>query len=136
MPPLSLRSALSVTGCAVALLGTFLPWLRTGERVRSSYDLSSIARQLQVASSTGERLAITLWPVVPFCLLSAAVLLVMRCSSGARVFALGVSVYVGAVAIIVWRTPLDTGPGVPITVGGAALFAVGALARQAVCNER
>lgn len=136
MPPLSLRSALTVTGCAVALLGTFLPWLRTGERVRSSYDLSSIARQLQVASSTGERFAILLWPVVPFCLLSAAVLLVMRCSSGARVFAVAVSVYVGAVAVIVWRAPLDTGLGVPITVVGAALFAVGALAREAVRNER
>ena len=135
MPPLTLRSTLTALGCAVALLGTFLPWLATGERERSSYDLSSIARRLNVASSTGERLAITLWPVVPFCLLGAAVLLVMRCSSGARLFAVAVSAYVGAVAIIVWRAPLDTGPGVPVTVVGTALFVAGALVRESVRGE-
>ncbi len=130
MPPLTFRSILTAAGAGVALLGTFLPWLRTGERQRSSYDLSTIARRLQVATSAGERAAIAVWPVVPFCLLSAAVLLIMRCTSGARVFAVLVSGYVGAVSVIVWRAPIDTGVGVPLTASGAVLLCLAALVRE------
>ena len=130
MPRLSLRFWVTVTGSGAALLGTFLPWLRTGDRERTSYELSSIARRLHVASSTGERVVIAVWPVVPFCVLGATVLLVMRCSLGARVFGLAVSGYVGAVALIVWRTPLDTRFGVPFTMVGVALFGLGAVIRE------
>jgi len=119
-----------MVGGAVALLGTFLPWLRTGDRARSSYDLSEVARRLNVATGGVERAVVTVWPAVPFAVLSAVVLLVMRVSPLARIYAVVVGAYVLSVAVVLWKSPLETTYGLPVTVVGAGLLLIGALLRD------
>jgi len=130
VPRPSLRSTLASAGGAVALLGSFLPWLRTGERERTSYELSGIARRLGVATGPLERAVVVGWPIVPFLLLCAVVLLVMRCSIGARVFGLAVAAYVLAVPAIVLGSPVETRFGAIVTVVGASLLVVACLLRE------
>ena len=130
MPRPPLRSVLASVGGTIALLGSFLPWLRTGERERTSYDLSGLARRLEVATGPLERAAVTAWPAVPFVLLCAVVLLVMRCSTGARVFGLVVAGYVLAVPAIVLGSPLEVRFGAVVTVVGASVLVVACLLRE------
>lgn len=83
-----------------------------------------------MATGALERAAVVVWPVVPFVLLCAVVLLVMRCSIGARVFGLGVAAYVLAVPAIVLMSPLETRFGAVVTVVGASLLVVACLLRK------
>lgn len=53
-------------GAVVTLVGSFLPWLRTGARTRSSYELFQIAERLGFASGGAVEWVLRLWPLVPF----------------------------------------------------------------------
>ena len=121
-----------MTGGVIALVGTFLPWLRTGQHQRSSYELSSVATHLHVATGLLEHWTVTVWPVVPLALLAATVLLVIRRTVAARVLGAGVSVYVLAVCFVVSRTSLEMRIGVPVTLGGAALLLLGVVSSDRV----
>lgn len=61
-------------GAAVALLGTFLPWLRSGSRRRSSYEIFSLVDRLGISPSSAIGWGVRLWPLVPLLLIATVTL--------------------------------------------------------------
>ena len=59
---------------AVALLGTFLPWLRSGSRRRNSYEIFSLVERLGISQSSLVGWGLRVWPVAPFLLVAAVTL--------------------------------------------------------------
>lgn len=66
-------AALVTVGSAVALLGTFLPWLQSGTTRRSSYEIFELVDRLGFSPSGAVGWALRLWPLVPFLLVVSVV---------------------------------------------------------------
>ncbi len=68
------RGAATITvGATTALLGTFLPWLRSGERDRSSYAIFDLVERLGFTPGGVVAWSLRLWPLVPLVLVIMAV---------------------------------------------------------------
>ncbi|MET0144609.1 MAG: hypothetical protein ABW328_07495 [Ilumatobacteraceae bacterium] len=120
-------------GVGLAVLGSFLPWVRTGGRRRNSYDLFAIVGRLGFAPDGLGAAALRWWPLVP---LLAVVALVLawwgwpRVGGGVGIVA---ALYAGGIGLAVSLAPdasrlVRVQVGAPVTgLGGAALL-VGSVA--------
>jgi hypothetical protein len=116
-------------GAAVTIVGSLVPWLRTGDRTRNSFDLFRIVNRLGFAPDGPGALAIRWWPLVP---LLAAVSLVAAWWGWPRAGgAMGVvaALYAGGVALAVASAPgtLGVTPAPFMTATGAAVLLVGSV---------
>jgi len=122
----SVALGVSLVGVAVVVVGSFLPWARSGSRWRSSYQLLAVADRLGFTSGGLERWGVRLWPVVP--LLGAAAL---AAALHHRLAGAVLAAIVGAYALVlVWRVavaPLPGGAGLAVTAVGAMMAVVGAV---------
>ena len=113
---LRIARAVALGGIGTCMVGTLLPWLRSGERARSSYQLAGLAgRVLDGPTATVAHA----WLVFP--MLAAAAIAALVTRPGRLVLALGALVagIAGAFAIVVARAPLPSLIGLWVTVGGA-----------------
>ncbi len=128
-------------GCAVlagaalvgCVLGTFLPWLQSGENHRNSYSAVGVLERLLHIDGP-VRLAIDLWPFLGlYCAVTISLLALQWWRSAAVAGAL-----CGAVCVVVsWRalsvpgrfgiSVVRSGPMVTLTAAGVALAALSAL---------
>lgn len=117
-----------VATCAalVVVVGTFLPWVRSGAKNRSSYQIFSLVERLGYSSSGLVGWALRVWPLLPLLIVTAITLLWFhRAWTGLAVGGVG-AVYAGAVALAVrFGSPspliaVEYGPWV--TLSGAALL--------------
>ena len=115
----------------MALLGSFLPWLRSGSRRRNSYEIFSLVERLGISSSSLVGWGLRVWPVVPFVLALAVTLQWFPrkwLNAGSVIVAV---IYVGGVAVAVETAStsslvaVEYGPGV--TFAGVVTLAIGAL---------
>ena len=60
-------------GAAAVLVGTFLPWWRSGTRARTSYQLLGLVDRLEFAPDGPAATAVRWWPIVPFLLVGAVI---------------------------------------------------------------
>ena len=123
-----MTAAVSSMGAVVVLIGTFLPWLHSGGRARSSYALFEVVERLGFERDGIVGLALRVWPLAPL------LLVLSFCSqwwpgvpgSARRWLPVASAVYVGAVAIGVMRAPgillFRTGSGPIVVVFGAAMM--------------
>ncbi len=116
-------------GALVALFGTFLPWLRSGTKRRSSYEIFSLVDRLGISPSSMIGWGVRLWPIVPL-LLAATVTLHWfhrRWLAGA-VTALTV-LYAGVVSGALQAAPstslVAVEHGTIVTLAGSFVLAVG-----------
>lgn len=116
-PPL----ALSV-GAAVVLVGTFLPWWRSGSSRRSSYALLDLLDRLDLAADGPAANAMRLWPIVPLLVVGAVVAtwwgwrrLGVACASVA-------AVYATVVALVVRAAPGQALVGTVVTIAGSLVL--------------
>lgn len=125
---------LVTAGAAVALAGTFLPWVRSGAAERTSFEVFDLVERLGFSPDGAVGWALRVWPIVPLLLVLAAVLQWWRLpATRYRLVRRGVpvvaAVYPAATAISVWRAPalgvLRLGPGPATTVAGCGLIVVG-----------
>lgn len=120
------RSPVVVVGSLIVLIGAVLPWGRSGQTDRSSFELVRLARRLDVLDGALASVA-RLWLATP--LLVAVV--VVTAWAGRRAVALTLGTIVAAagvgLAIAVQQSPLVPRPGLHVTIGGAAVTAVGGL---------
>ena len=107
-------------------MGSFLPWLESGERSRSSYELYGVVSRLEVASGSWARVGLAVWPLVPLLVTSAAVLAWWGRAVSALVAAWVAAAYVGVICVVAWRAPLPARLGVPVTFVGALALAAAA----------
>ena len=61
-------AAVISSGGALTLIGTFLPWLRSGARDRASYTIFDLVERLGFAPGGVVALSLRLWPLVPLLL--------------------------------------------------------------------
>ena len=99
--------------------GAFLPWVRTGERERNSFELIGVARRLRVLQSAWEQPASAAWYFVPLVIALALV----AAAVGRRAVAGGLLALAGAagiaVGVAVAAAPLAVLPGLRVTIVGA-----------------
>jgi hypothetical protein len=122
-------------GALVALVGTFMPWLRSGTVDRSSYDLVDVVERLGFSPGGFVGIAVAVWPIAPLALVSTVVAQWPGWTSawstiGAATSAGITSVYVGGIALAVLVAP-DVGLfrirlGAWLTLVGASVMLVGA----------
>ncbi|MFW2332885.1 hypothetical protein [Ilumatobacter sp.] len=99
------RGATVVTiGGVVMLVGTFLPWLRSGARNRSSYTIFDLVERLGFAQGGVIEWSLRLWPLVPLLLVATVI----------TAWAVGTE-------HLSWPVPLTLASCAVIWVGGTAL---------------
>jgi hypothetical protein len=109
---------------AVLLLGTFLPWVRSGRRERNSYELLGLVDRLGFAPDGWVERFVRWWPVVPLLVVAAVVGAWWNRRPAAVVLAVTAIVYATAVA---WKLAERPGPallGITVTLVGCALLLV------------
>lgn len=106
--------------CAgVVLVGTFLPWVRVGERARSSYALAELLHRLELAPDGMAAGALRWWPTLPLLLVVSLVATwAGRHHVGAGVGTLA-GLYAAAIAVTVLWAPVAAEPGVLLSLAGA-----------------
>lgn len=126
----------AVLGLAVIVLGTFLPWLRSGTVLRDSYESVGALRTLVEGGVLTTLLTAWLF-VMPACGLCVA-LYALRLRRLAAMLGCVVSAMVGTVAALVVVQGTDPGAligasaiGPAVTVAGATTALVGAIAVMA-----
>ena len=130
---------MATLGGLVALVGTFLPWLRSGTRDRSSYEIFSLVDRLGISQSSVVGWGVRLWPVVPLLLVLAVTLLWFprKWIGGATV--LVAVTYAGVVSIAVRSASSNSlitiESGTVVTLVGVLILGAGALT-TAVLNRR
>lgn len=113
-------------GASGAVIGSFLPWARSGQTSRTSYELIGVAGRLDVLEGSWARLA-ALWVVMPVLAGLAWLVLSFGRSRLAATLAASVGLQTLAAAALTERSPLATETGV--TVGRwAGLVALAAAA--------
>ena len=127
-------AAIITVGAGVALIGTFLTWVRSGSASRSSYDVFSLVERLGFSSSGIVGWALRLWPLVPL-LLVLTVVCWWWPSSGAvwdmaRLTLSAITVlYAGGTGLAVATVPevglITIGAGPLVTIIGAGLIVLG-----------
>lgn len=110
-------------GALAVVAGSAMPWLRTGQRRRSSFELFSIVDRLGFSPSGAVGLAIRLWPFVPLLAVVAAVT-TWFAPRWSLLPALVVALYAGGVGFAVANVDEVTTVGIE---GGPSLTAFGAL---------
>jgi hypothetical protein len=133
-------TALSVVG-AVLLAATFLPWVNSGSKTRSSYDLLGLLDRLGVAGDGLAAALIRWWPLVPLLVTCAVVLGWWSLHGWALVVALVASAYVVGVAGVLIAAAgsagVDLGIGVwAATLSGALFVAAAVFARVTAASAR
>jgi hypothetical protein len=132
-----LARVVAFAGLAAIVLASFGPWLRSGERSRTSFELFEVVDRLGLLGDGALRLLPLLWVCVP-CLAAVAVALFV-CRSPK--LAAAVTAVVGGFSLIVgWAvqdTPLTAQWGSRAGVGGGFLALLGATAvfTTALINE-
>ena len=130
------RSWAIATGSVVAVIGTFLPWLRSGAADRSSYELFALVDRLGFSPDGYVGWALRLWPLVPLLFAIAAVLQWVpprhrAIIVGRRALPIVAALYAGSVALAIRLAP-EAGLfryrfGTWATLLGAAVVLAGAV---------
>lgn len=130
--------ALGTAGAVTTLIGTFLPWLRSGARGRSSYTIFELVDRLGFAPDGVVSASLRMWPLVPLLLVGAVVSVwvppttVVERWAGTVTIALAV-LWVGGTALVVRLAPADgllrIGPGPIVTIVGVVVLAAGGAIR-------
>lgn len=122
-------ASLVTVGAVTVIIGSALPWLRTGQRRRTSFEVFGLVDRLGFSPSGVVGWAVRLWPIVPLLVIVVAALAWFdgRWSLPVAVVGAGYAGGVGvAVATVDDRSFVDIGLGPTVTAGGAALILLGA----------
>lgn len=110
----------------LVVLGSVLPWGRSGRVDRSGFDLVRLARRFDVLDGAAAGVA-RLWLVAPVAL--AVVVVATGARRAGVAVALGTALAVGGLILVVavHRSPLAPRPGLHVTTAGAAVVLASAL---------
>lgn len=127
---------LLVTATAVIVIGTFLPWLTSGEIPRNSYQVADALTRFRLIDSRLLSAVVNIWPLIGPVLTVPLILLAFRWWRAAGLVAtalglLGAAASVTTLVVVGHRSRLgihlqDTGP-LTVAVGSALLAIAGGL---------
>ena len=122
------------------VLGSFLPWVRTGSRSRNSYDVFRVVGRLGFAPEGPAATALRWWPVVPLLTVVAVVAVWWGWGRPGGVLGIVAAVYAGIIGAAVAAAPqaglLDIGAGPVLTAIGGVVLLGGAIAATIVGRGR
>lgn len=137
-------AVLATVGALVTVVGTFLPWLRSGARNRSSYTIFDLVERLGFAPGGMVAWSLRLWAFVPLLLVVVAVG-AWSASFDARLrrpllaTSIVAAIWVGGTSIAVMAAPeaglFRIGPGPAVTLAGVLGAAAGGLASARVTRR-
>ncbi|NNG34314.1 hypothetical protein [Nakamurella aerolata] len=129
----ALGSVAVVAGAAIVVIAAFLPWLKSGETLRSSFQTTRLLERFHVLPDAVQPL-VPLWPVLPPLVVLPLLLIALRCwrwaGASAAVlamvfaFAAGGGLYYGADVSALGVSLATDGP-VLMIAGAAVLFGGG-----------
>jgi hypothetical protein len=118
-------------GAAVVVIGTLLPWVRTGGRRRNSYDVLDLVERLGFASDGAAATALRWWPVVTV-LVGFAVVATWwgwpRLGGATGLVAAGYAGTMAAVVAFRGSALVRVEVGTTVTIVGAVVLAAGSVA--------
>ncbi|MGH9270875.1 MAG: hypothetical protein ACRDZ2_06355 [Ilumatobacteraceae bacterium] len=127
-------------GALVVIVGSLLPWLRTGGRRRHSYDLFELVERLGFAPGSVAAAALRWWPLVPLLTVGAVVAAGWGWPRVGGFLGVGAAIYAGGTALAVMLAPsgrsIDPLLGTAITAAGSVLLLGGAVAAIVVGFRR
>ncbi|CAN5678822.1 hypothetical protein BH18ACT2_BH18ACT2_19490 [soil metagenome] len=112
-------------GGIVVIVGTLLPWLRSGGRRRHSYDLLELVERIGFAPDGPAATALAWWPLVPLLVVSAVVAAwwgFARVGGGIGAVA---AFYAGGTAVAVMRARTASSSGIVEVLAGTVVTTVG-----------
>jgi len=121
-------------GAAVVVIGTLLPWVRTGGRRRNSYDLLVLVERLGFTPDGATATALRWWPLLPVLVVAAVVAAWwgwLRVGGATGLVAAG---YAGTISVLVVRggsALVRVQAGTTLTIIGAVVLAAGSVAALA-----
>ena len=122
---------MATAGAVVIVVGTFLPWLRSGTRRRNSFEIFSLVERLGYSRSDLVGWGLRLWPILPLLVACAVALLWFRRGWVAAAVVAVAAVYAGVVSAAVRSASpnaiITVEYGTSITLAGAVLLAAGYL---------
>ncbi len=133
-----LARAVTIAGLVTVVLASFGPWLRSGQRTRTSYELFEVADRLDLFGDGPLRWAPRIWVCVP---VLAAISLALFVGGIPKAAAAAAAVVGGFSLIVGWAlqdAPLTAEWGSRIGVAGGLAAVTGAIAvtTTALINER
>jgi hypothetical protein len=102
----------------------FLPWLRTGERERSGYELIDAARSLDVLDSAVVRTLALAWFLVPLAAALCCLAVLLHARRAAAVLAIGTGLLGAGFSLRVELVPLPALSGAHLTLIAALAVVV------------
>jgi len=118
----TLAYSVGAAGLVGVLLGTFLPWLRSGDVLRNSYTSFGVLNRLIGFHGVSD-LAVRAWPLIGLCCAGVVVAVVAASRRGATVLALVTAGWSAAVASAVLLHHGDA--GVSVVAVGPAVTLIG-----------
>jgi len=127
-------AAVISSGGALTLIGTFLPWLRSGARDRASYTIFDLVERLGFAPGGVVALSLRLWPLVPLLLVVVVTTTWAVATDHLSwrvpvVLAAVAAVWVGGTSVAVIMAPeialFSVGIGPAVTLTGTVVLAAG-----------
>jgi len=136
------RAALGTmtAGAVVAVTGSLLPWVRTGEARRNSYDVFALADRLGFATDGAVAQALRWWPLVPLIATIAVVAAWWGRPRTGGAVGLVAGAYAAGVGFAVGTADaagvLDIEPGAGVTAAGGLVLALASAAAVLVSWRR
>ena len=112
-----------VSGTGIA---SFLPWARSGDRLRDSYELVAVVGRLELLPSILARPYLA-WYFLPLCAIGTAIVVLSHRPLWSTVLGLIVGSAAGGLAAAVVSSPLGVGIGARIAMVTGTLCVAGAL---------
>lgn len=121
-------------GAAIAIVGSLVPWVRTGGRTRNSYDVFELVERFGFAPDGVVGSLIRWWPLVPLLTIGAMVLAWWGWRRPGGLLGVVAGVYAAAVGGAVTTAPsaIDIEAGPWITVAGGVVLLVASVATCAI----
>jgi hypothetical protein len=123
LPPLA--AGVAVLGVVLVVVGSLLPWVRTGRRRRSSYDLIGLADRLGVLPAGAAGVLARAWVLAPLLAGATVAAVALHRRTVAGVLAVVTGLYAVVLGALVWTSPLATEAGVAVSVSGGIVAGLG-----------
>lgn len=127
-------------GAILVVLGSLLPWLRTGARQRNSYDAFAVADRLGFGPGGAAAEGLRWWPLVPLLTAGAVVVAWWGWRRPGGLIGIAAGVYAAAVGAAVatadQQSAIDIRPGATVTAVGGAVLALASVATALVTADR
>ncbi len=123
-------------GGIVTVVGSLLPWVRTGRRQRNSYDVFALAQRLGFSPDGPAANGLRWWPLVPLLVAAAVVVAWWGWRRPGGVVGVIAALYAGGIGVAVATADtaavVEVRPGPAVTALGAAVLLAGAVATLVV----